>query len=246
MLKQAIGEVGELTNYLGRVFRIVETQEYAATTGLVDNHQQQDILEQLLDEVKPDYREGTQSLHYLISTPFRYPPLAYGSRFGDATMPSYFYASEQLATALAEFAFYRFAFLNDMLVPYSKTISSEHMSFSVAVRTTKMADLTSIKSREIEERLTSPHDYQFPQQAGRELIANGALMLRYYSARCDSGINVAISTPLEITSKAPEQNINWICLSTASSISINAPGHSPRYFNVEQFLVDGVLPRLAK
>jgi hypothetical protein len=73
--------------------------------------QEQDLLEQLLDETKPPYKEGTQQLHYLISTPFRYPPLKYGSRFGDRTMPSFFYASETPQTVLGECAYYRFAFM---------------------------------------------------------------------------------------------------------------------------------------
>jgi len=245
MLKQAISEVGEFTSYSNGVYRIVETQEYAATTGLVDNHQQQDVLEQMLDGVKPDYREGTQSLHYLISTPFRYPPLKYGSRFGDTTIPSYFYASEQLETALAEFAFYRFAFFNDMTAAYDKSVSSEHMSFSVEINSAKSADLTRIRSSGIYQLLTSPLQYHFTQQVGKALIENGALILRYYSARCDKGINVAISRPEEITSSAPQEHINWICLSTATKISINAHGQTPRYFEIEQFLIDGVLPRLA-
>ena len=86
MLQDAINELGKLTNYKTSVYRIVETQEYAATMNLVDDLEEQELLEQLLDEVKPPYKKGTQKLHYLISTPFRYPPLKYGSRFGDRTM----------------------------------------------------------------------------------------------------------------------------------------------------------------
>lgn len=245
MLKQAIHEIGALTNYSENVYRIVETQEYAATTGLVDNLEQQDVLENMLDSVKPAYRRGTESLHYLISTPFRYPPLKYGSRFGDTTMPSYFYASEQLATSLAEFAFYRFAFFSDMAVPFEKAVRSEHMSFSVKVKSNSLADLTRITNHDVVQLLTSPLQYHFSQQVGRKLLNDGALVLRYKSARCEHGINIAVATPSEIRSKAPQEHVNWICLSNADKISINAHGHSPRYFKKEQFLIDGVLPRLA-
>jgi len=245
MLKQALDEVGEFKHYSNSVYRIVETQEYAATTALVDNHQQQDILEQMLDGVKPDYRADTQQLHYLISTPFRYPPLKHGSRFGDTTVPSYFYASEQLDTALAEFAFYRFAFLDDMDQPYPKAVSSEHMSFCVETRSNKMADLLNVQSNDINQQLTSPIQYQFCQTIGRALIEQGALVLRYRSARYKEGINVAIAAPSEIYSNTPQQNISWICLSSATEISINAQRQQPRFFHIDQFVVDGKLPRLA-
>ncbi len=245
MLEQAIREVGAFTTYSSSVYRIVETQEYAATTGLVDSLEEQDILEQMLDTVKPGYRPETESLHYLISTPFRYPPLKHGSRFGDTTMASFFYASEQLATSLAEFAFYRFAFFNDMSVAYEQAVRSEHMSFSVRVRSSKLADLTQVVSEGISQQLTSPLQYNFSQQVGRQLLANGALVLRYKSARCDEGINLAVAMPSEIVSRTPQDHIHWICLSTADKISINAQGHSPCYFNIKQFLIKGVLPRLA-
>ncbi|MCV6615090.1 MAG: RES family NAD+ phosphorylase [Cellvibrionaceae bacterium] len=39
-----------------------------------------------------------------MSTPFRYPPLAYGSRFGSTLERGIFYASQELATAFAESA----------------------------------------------------------------------------------------------------------------------------------------------
>jgi hypothetical protein len=90
MLSRVLSEMGDLQAFTADVSRIVETQEYAATTSLVDNLQEQSLLEQMLDKAKPDYREGTENRHYLISSPFRYPPLKHGSRFGDVTMPSFF------------------------------------------------------------------------------------------------------------------------------------------------------------
>jgi hypothetical protein len=169
MLDRCLEEIGVPKKYSENVFRIVETQEYAATTKLVDDLDEQFLLEQMLDEIKPAYRDGTKELHYLISTPFRYPPLRYGSRFGDVTMPSYFYASEDIDTALAECAFYRFAFLTDMEKAYLKPVNSEHMSFSVKASTNKMSDTTLVRSSDIKERLTSPLDYQFTQVLGRTL-----------------------------------------------------------------------------
>ncbi|OJT00371.1 hypothetical protein BEE62_09960, partial [Marinobacter nauticus] len=63
----------------GQLFRVVESQEDIATTRIVDNMQEQARLEQLLDASKPPIPEQAGKLHYLLATPFRYPPLKYGS-----------------------------------------------------------------------------------------------------------------------------------------------------------------------
>ena len=246
MIAKALLEIGKHKVCNIDVLRVVETQEYAATTGLVDDLEEQDMLEQLLDEVKPPYREGTQALHYLISTPFRYPPLQYGSRFGDITIPSYFYASEDVDTALAECAFYRFVFLNDITEPYGKSITSEHMSFSVHISSSFMSDLTLVSSKEITALLTSPSHYLFTQQLGKTLTQeHGTTVLRFYSARANNGINIAITEPHVITSAKPENNVNWICHTTAEKISFTSHGYRPISFAKETFLVDEELPRLA-
>lgn len=243
----ALSEMGRLQSFKEDVVRIVETQEYAATTNLVDDLEEQSLLEELLDGIKPNYRKGTQQLHYLISTPFRYPPLKYGSRFGDITMPSYFYASEDIKTALSECAFYRFAFLNDMSKPYNKAIKSEHMSFSVNIDSPVTADLTQVTTQDIISVLTSPFDYRFTQQLGKHLTQElDASALRFYSARAkdSNGINIAITKPEVIISKQPENNINWICHTTTSKVSFNAYESKPISFERDYFLVDGKLPTL--
>lgn len=245
LLALALNELTERRDYKQAVYRIVETQEYAATTSLVDDLDEQSVLELLLDDVKPPYRENTQSRHYLISTPFRYPPLRYGSRFGDITMPSYFYASEDTITGLAECAFYRFAFLSDISVPYDKAITSEHMSFSVDISASAMSDLTSIKNDEVSAQLRSKSSYQLTQQIGKALIESGTTVIRFLSARADDGVNVALARPDEITSVIPNNNINWLCHTTNDKVSFVAPGQQGVTFNKSQFLVDGVLPRLA-
>ena len=74
-----INDTGGLVCYSNSVCRMVDTQAYAATTSLVNNLEEQAILEQILDEFKPSYADDTEDLHYLISAPFRYPPLKYGS-----------------------------------------------------------------------------------------------------------------------------------------------------------------------
>ncbi len=248
MLSRIIQELGSLRSYRKLVFRIVETQENAATTNLVDDLEEQYLLECLLDDVKPPYKEATKSLHYLISTPFRYPPLEYGSRFGDITMPSYFYASEELETVLAEFAFYRFVFMHDMETPYTKPIKSAHMSFNVRIVSDCLADITLIDSADIQAQLCSPTDYSLTQQLGKYLVQeSGAKIIRFFSARNKNshGINVAISEPSEIISEEPERCVSWICQTSTDKLSITAQNKAPITFYYEDFLENGELPRLA-
>jgi hypothetical protein len=53
---------------------MVESQEQIATRGYVDTLAEQSVLEELLEESKPAYPDKTTDLHYLLKTPFRYPP----------------------------------------------------------------------------------------------------------------------------------------------------------------------------
>jgi hypothetical protein len=243
----ALSEIGKPTVYHGPIYRIVETQEYAATTSLVNNLDEQNLLEQMLDEVKPDYKKNTQHLHYLISTPFRYPPLNYGSRFGSKLMPSYFYASEDVSTMLAECAYYRFILLDDLTVPYEKTVSSEHQSFLVNIASNAMADMTKIKTPEIIDLVTSPMNYQFTQALGKVLIESHHVnVIRFLSVRDkNQGVNIALTSPDCIQSKEPEHSKHWICQSNNHRISFNAHSTEPVHFLLNEFLIDGVLPRPA-
>tara|TARA_R110000737_G_scaffold281832_1_gene288456 strand:- start:1093 stop:1836 length:744 start_codon:yes stop_codon:yes gene_type:complete len=247
MLSQALKEIGPHQAYSDRVYRIVETQEYAATSSLVNTLEDQDLLEQLLDNVKPAYKAGTEKLHYLISTPFRYPPLQYGSRFGSILVPSFFYASENISTTLAECAYYRFVFLDDIKIPYTKPVRSEHMTFGVNIKTDKMSDVSNIASDEIINRVMSPFDYRFTQQIGQALTQDSdTLVIRFQFIRDKAHkANVAIAEPKAITSKKPLDNMNWICQTTLSTISFNAYGESPVSFSLADFTVDGKLPRPA-
>ena len=91
----------------GRLVRLVESQEQVATLQLVDTLEEQALLEELLESSKPPVPADAEPLHYLLKTPFRYPPLRWGSRFGRRHEPSLFYAALKLETAMAESAYYR-------------------------------------------------------------------------------------------------------------------------------------------
>jgi hypothetical protein len=242
-----IDEAGGLTAYANSVCRMVETQEYAATTSLVDDLEEQAILEQILDDFKPLYADDTQNLHYLISTPFRYPPLKYGSRFGAMTEPSYFYASESIQTCLAEAAFYRFYLIDGTETPFPKMIQSEHSLFFVKVVSNNTLDLTQISDADTQQRLSDPQSYSLTQQVGQNARKAGADLLRYFSARCqEQGINVAVDNHTIIQSKKPEDKIEYICQLDPQTgiLRLSQPRTFPVMFTREQFLIAGEMPML--
>ena len=74
-------------------WRAVEAQHLVSTRKLVDSADEQILLEELIDRAKPPDRTGGTH-HYLLSTPFRYPPLRHGSRFGSRHERGIWYGSE--------------------------------------------------------------------------------------------------------------------------------------------------------
>ena len=65
-------------------WRAVDAEVVLATRKLVDSVREQEILERLIEESERAARsleEERDDLHPLLTTPFRLPPLAHGSRF---------------------------------------------------------------------------------------------------------------------------------------------------------------------
>ncbi|MDP2286108.1 MAG: RES family NAD+ phosphorylase, partial [Pseudohongiella sp.] len=101
----------------GTLFRLIENQEQVATLSYVDSLAEQSVLEDLLERSKPPYPNAIDSLHYLFKTPFRYPPLPWGSRFGQRHETGIFYGGGSVQTTLAEAALYRFVFWRSIAYP---------------------------------------------------------------------------------------------------------------------------------
>ena len=231
----------------GEVLRLVESQEQVATRGLVATLAEQELLESLLEAAKPPLPPATRSLHYLLSTPFRYPPLRYGSRFGGRHEPSLFYASRSVDTVLAESAFYRYVFWEGMATPPSAPLRTEHTLFGARVRTRKAYDLRAPPFDAHRERLTSPGDYTATQALGTALRAAGAEAIEFESARdAGRGSNVALFTPRAFAATRPTFSEEWLCETQADCVSFYARGREGvRSFARQQFTVAGALPRPA-
>lgn len=228
----------------GELHRLVESQEQIATLQLVDSLEAQGLLEEMLEAVKPPVPPGSGQLHYLLHTPFRYPPLAHGSRFGRRHEPSLFYGALTPATVLAESAYYRFVFWNGMQTPPSASIRSEHTLFSARYATghgLRLQDGACAGHRPI---LAHPADYTATQTLGSAMRAAGIEAFEYPSARCPGGgVNVALFTPAAFAAPRPVQMQAWFGDTTADTVIFAQPrGQALHRFSLGMFTVDGRLP----
>jgi hypothetical protein len=230
----------------GRLVRLVESQEQVATLQLVDNLSEQALLEELLESSKPPLPRGAETLHYLLKTPFRYPPLRWGSRFGTRQEPSLFYAALGLETAMAEAAYYRFVLLDGMAsAPPSGRVLSEHASFEARYQVARGIRLQRPPFSRFQRELSHPSDYRATQALGASMRAAGVEAFEYCSARCPlGGSNVALYAPGALAERRPRNLLPWLCETTSSYVAFKhaqAPD-TPRMFHLEDYLIEGRLP----
>ncbi len=228
----------------GTLQRLVESQEQVATNQLVDTLAQQSVLEEMLDATKPPLRRGTEQLHYLLATPFRYPPLKFGSRYGKRSEPSLFYGSLETGTVLAEAAYYRFVFWYGMVEPPPGKLDTQHTLFGAEYRTEHGLQLQHPPFIDHAQLLTHPTDYGPSQALGASMREAGIAAFEYLSARDPQhGINIALYTPAALTGNRPLFQDAWLCELTAEHVRFRAAHSREDYeFSLETFRIDGVLP----
>jgi hypothetical protein len=228
----------------GEVLRMVESLELVATQRLVSSLREQDLLESLLERSKPPRPAATDGLDYLLATPFRYPPLRHGSRFGRRHEPSLFYAARGRATLLAESAYYRLVFWQGMTTPPTQPLRTQHTLFGVRIHARRAYCLYRPPFDAHEAQLKSPVDYSATQALGSALRDAGADALEYLSARDSAGgLNVALYTPAAFAEPRPSFREEWVCETTADRVSFRARGVlGVHTLPLDQFTVDGVLP----
>ena len=229
---------------LGEIFRIVESQEQVATNSLVRTLAEQALLEDLIEASKPALPGPALGLHYLLATPFRYPPLPWGSRFGRRFEPSLFYAARTPDTVLAEGAYYRFLFWSGMATPPSAPLDTRHTLFSVTINTRQGLQLQAPPFDEFAPAITDRRRYAATQALGSAMREQGIEAFEYLSARDPQrGINVALFAPTAFATAKPTILDEWLCQTSANRVSYySRPGGGIRAFGREQFLVDGQLP----
>ena len=229
----------------GTLYRLVESQEQVATLGYVDTLEEQALLETMLEDGKPPCPDDASHLHYLLKTPFRYPPLKWGSRFGRRHEPSLFYAGLAIQPTLAEAAYYRFVFWCSMDgAPVSDRIRTEHTLFSARYRTERGVRLQSLPFDRYETSLRHPTDYAESQATGTAMRDVGVEAFEYRSARDpDAGLCVALFTGRAFASKRPLRANQWLCELGAAEVSFKKVGtHDVITHALATFLHNGELP----
>jgi len=224
-------------------WRVVEAQHLVSTRKLVDTLDEQAVLEQLIESSKP----GDISIarrHVLIATPFRYPPLRHGSRFGNRREPSLWYGSEDQRTLFAEAAYYRLVFLEGTRADLG-TVASWHTAFTAAGRSDRGIDLTRKPFDRHRAAISSPSSYGESQAIGAAMREAGVELFRYRSARdTGGGINVAAFTPSVFGTARPRDFETWHCSADRARVEFVKRDWSTRQsfaFERAQFLVDGAL-----
>lgn len=228
-------------------FRVVEAQHMNSTRKLVDSDDEQELLETLIDGAKRPSPEGPRfaSLHYLLSTPFRYPPLKWGSRFGRKHERGLWYGSRRAETALAETAYYRLLFLEGSAADLG-TVSTRHSVFQARISTKAGVDLTKPPFDAFAHRLASPTSYADTHPLGSAMRDDGVEAFLFTSARDpDRGANVALIEPC-FTQPKPSVPVTWICTATREVVELKKDdvfkAERLRYPR-ETFLVEGKLPQ---
>jgi len=214
---------GRIRRLAGRPWRAVEAQHVISTRKLVDSDAEQQVLEEVLERSKPRFARLAElsRLHYLLSTPFRYPPLPHGSRFGSRTQMGIWYGSENQRTLFAEVAYYRLLFLEGTraLLP---ALLIELTAFRAAFATSKGIDLTRPPFSAHAPRISSKASYAATQKLGADMRAAGVEAFRWSSARDpQAGPNLGVFQPRAFTVTRPSALETWLCVATRQAVEIS-------------------------
>lgn len=224
--------------YAHRIWRIVEGQHRISTNRLAEGPVEQDMLEQLIEEVKPILPPAARGLHYLLGTPFRYG-YARPSRFRRAgERPGIFYGSESIAVSVAETAYWRLLFFSRSPGIRLPSGTSEHSAFTVPVRLKRLIDLTRLPYRRSASIWTDPADYEPCQSLATAARRIDTQAIRYTSARDPArGVNLALLDPAAFSASTPTMMQSWHFRFERGLLTVCAafPSDERYRFSFEQF-----------
>jgi len=234
--------------YRGEIWRMVESQNKASTTRLTEDLDDQALLEELIEEVKPSVPAECDGLHFLLATPFRYTPYPNASRFRRANAyPGVFYAAEQVMTAVTELAFYRMLFFREapgMVLPARPV---EHRAFSVMCETERSIDLTEPPLSRAGD-WTHPTDYVRCQELADRSREGGIEVIRYQSVRDPDGRCLAVLSPRAFSDPNPRRLETWHLFARPTKVQVwREFPPLQREFDLDEFDADprvrALLPR---
>lgn len=196
--------------YAGPVWRLVEAQHRISTNRLAANADDQALLEALVEEVKPPLPRAARGLHYLLATPFRYG-YAKSSRFRRAgERPGIFYASEHIASAVAETAYWRLLFFSRSPGFEPPTSTVQHSAFTVPIAVERALDLTAPPFDRAAARWQHPSDYRDCQAFAADARAIDAQAIRYAAVRDPRHrANIALLDPAGFAASQPKIRQTW-------------------------------------
>lgn len=196
--------------YRRTVWRLVEAQHRISTNRLAATADDQAILEDLVEEVKPPLPPAARGLHYLLATPFRYGHLM-PSRFRRAgERPGIFYGSEHVETAIAETAYWRLLFFARSPGVAPPTSVVEHTAFTVPVKVARALDLTAKPFAVDAASWMRPDDYGPCQNFASQARAIDAQAIRYASVRdAEHRPNLALLDPRGFAAREPTIAQTW-------------------------------------
>lgn len=225
-------------NYSYEIYRIVESQYFIATRKLVDSDEEQRVLEDIIDHSKPEIiKENSRgALHYLLYTPFRYPPLKSGGRFHTRIEQSIFYGAQELETSMAEVAYGRLLFahhsdakLDPMEVGYTH--------FVVDVKSDKALFLTTAPFNVDQNKISDPYSNAYSQSLGTAMRNADAHIFTYTSARRPNGINVGLFSVEAFSCNQPiaGKDGHWSVYVSATSIEFKRASFSKKGIETHVF-----------
>jgi hypothetical protein len=190
------------------LWRAVEAQHRVATMVLVDTLDEQALLETILDESKPPLPAQTRELHWLLFTPFRYPPLPSGSRFRGPADPGVFYGADLRRTACAELGYWRWRFLSDSpaleaMPPTAQTLFRTPVAgLAIDLRQPPHAAQSAL--------WLDPADYSGCQALARSARAARVQIIRYQSVRDPEASGCgALLSHAAFAAKRPDLTESW-------------------------------------
>ena len=217
-------------------WRVVEAQHEVSTRKLVSSVAEQELLEEMVERVKPpavSTAHQPSNLHYLLTTPIRYAPLKHGSRFGTRSERGIWYGAETLRTALADVAHYRMRFINASHAELG-LVTSALTAFTVHMRTAAGGvDLVSPPFDAFRNDIAHTESYAATQLLGRAMRDAGVELWRWPSARDpDGGVCVGAFTPAVFAATKPKLFETWHCAADRSRVEFVRGGFGVRQVTV--------------
>ena len=177
--------------------------------ALVDTLGEQQTLERILDDAKPPVPAEGRKLHWLLFTPFRYPPPPGGSRFRGPNDPGVFYGADEIRTACAELGYWRWRHLGESPTQSSMPVKPQTV-FRAQVAATAV-DLRRSPFDAARAQWIHGDDYAACQALARTARDGRVGVLRYASVRDPQHAGCgAVLTPGAFGRSGPLEQQTWM------------------------------------